>query len=615
MKLHKFLSIGLASAGLASASQAQQFFGPWVHDVSAPLSIFVDDFGGNDANSGLDPANAVQTLAQAVFLADVYQVAVGTPVGATINVIPGTYTLSGSLSLPAFGLAIEPYFDGAGGTVIVNGSASNSGLFDYDHLVSAGIAEKFGLPDTLPPSVVRGITFTGNDGGFAVEIDPSQNGSSDETDRPIEVQVNQCTMSQCDRGVMIRNLNSLELTYHNQIINNRIGSCDIGIEAVSGWFHSDLIRSNHVQASFFAGMRFNGSGTDAGMLHPRVLSNTVTLTLGNIALTGTAVVLQDCSARVVNNTLGFARTINFTPATIEIFPDSGGSAAETIVISNNILCSQEYNPAGAGVISPPEIRLPASPAYLGALTVESNDVDNLNGGLFFSPAAPPQTVFSGNLFVSNFFFLAPPANLQLTAASPSVTSLGLQSRVLPGAGASITLNGQSVPAHHALDVDLDARTQMRVLDFSDVLHRGSDQFLESGQRLRTATTGANPLALADRFGNLPVDGAGNASVDLLLDLPVGSVFALMWGAALPMGPELQHLVLSPFGSFAVDPTGGNGVLLPAVVTTLNPEPFSLPLGTFVPSFTEAEQFLQALILLPNGVTTFTNRLRIDVDAI
>jgi hypothetical protein len=119
------------------------------------------------------------------------------------------------------------------------------------------------------------------------------------------------------------------------------------------------------------------------------------------------------------------------------------------------------------------------------------------------------------------------------------------------------------------------------------------------------------------FGNIPVDSSGNAAVDLLLDLPIGSVWSIELGAALPMGPEMQHLVVSPFGSLAVDPTPGNGttVLASSSPTTANPHPVTFNLGAVSPAFTEAEMYLQAVVALPSGVITFTNRIRLDVDGI
>jgi hypothetical protein len=148
----------------------------------------------------------------------------------------------------------------------------------------------------------------------------------------------------------------------------------------------------------------------------------------------------------------------------------------------------------------------------------------------------------------------------------------------------------------------------------DVLLRGSDQFIETGVRLRTATTGTTP---ADLFGNVKVDASGNASVDLLLDLPIGSSFLVALGAALPMGPEMQHLVVSPFGSLAIDPSAPNGaiVLNSTQPTTQNPHPVTFNLGQVSPAFTEAEMYLQAMVFLPNGVITFSNRIRLDVDGI
>jgi hypothetical protein len=463
------------------------------------------------------------------------------------------------------------------------------------------------LPDSLPPSVVRGVTLTNNPSGYAIKIDPSVNATADLSFRAIEVEVTQCTMSQCARGVMIRNQAGIEFEYRNQVVDNRIGSCSVGIDVLNSWYESDLFRSNRVIGSLTA-MRFDGSSAKETMLHPRILSNTIHNAFFLVGLE-----LNDCSARIVNNTMGFV-TINSgitQPTTIRIASDAGGSAAESIVIVNNILFSPRFTIAGTLTYNPPEITIGGAP-FAGQLVVESNDFDN-SGPLF----SPPQPFSPTNVGIADPLFVAAPGNLHLTAASLGIVGLGNQAYVVPGSTATIQLNGQSVPANCALDQDLDPRTHMQSGSLVDVLIRGSDEFIETGVRLRTATTGANPLALADAFGNVAVDSNGNATVDLLLDLPIGSSFLVALGAALPMGPEMQHVVVTPFGSLAIDPNAPNGavVLSSTQPTTQTPHPVKFNLGTVSPAFTEAEMYLQAMVFLPNGVTTFSNRIRLDVDGI
>ncbi len=592
---------------LTCAANAQAIFGPWVHDTSVPLSFYVSPTG-SPAGSGISPSSP-WPLDFAVTNADAFLAGLWPTFhsGVTINMLPGTYTLTQPLSLPAFGLSLEAYRDTSGGSVTITGNLSNAALLDFDQVVGPITAATIGLPDGLPPSVVRGLTLTNNSSGYAIQIDPSRNASSDLVERTIEVQVNQCTMSQCARGVIIRNSMGMKSEYQNLIVDNRIGSCAVGIDVQNKWYESDLFRSNRVIGSMTA-MRFDGSGAKEGMLHPRILSNTIH---NSSFLVGLA--LNDCSARIVNNTMGFVTVASgiTQPTTIRVSADASGSPGESIVIVNNILFSPAYTIAGTLSYNPPEITIAGTP-YTGQLFVEANDFDN--SGPLFSPAQP----FSAtNIGIANAQFVAAPGNLHLTAASPSIANLGIQSFVVPGPRATIMLNGHSVPANCALDQDLDPRTHMQSGGPVDVLHRGSDQFIETGVRLRTATTGPNPLTLADPFGNVAVDSAGNASVDLLLDLPVGSVFSLVLGAGFPMGPEMQHLVITPFGSLALDPNSPNGaiVLTSTQPTTQSAHPFTLNLGQVAPAFTEAEVFLQAVVVLPNGVITFSNRIRLDVEGI
>ncbi len=606
MKLKLILSTSFASAIFACAANAQAPYGPWVHNAGVPMTFFVSPTGSN-SNGGLDSANAFATLDHAVAQADIFLGALFPTFasGVTINVLPGTYTLTQPLSLPAFGLSIEKYWDSAAGTVTITGNVGGA-LFDFDHMVGPFTASTIGIPDGLPPSAVRGLRFTNNPSGPAIQIDPTVNATADELKRTVEVEINQCLMSQCTRGVMIQNQGGLEVEYRNVIVSNQIGSCAVGIEAINAWYESDLFRSNRIIGAMTA-MRFDGSGAKAGMLHPRVLSNTIHNSSFLVGLS-----LTDCSARIVNNTMGFVTVSGGTtqPTTIRIASDGGGSTGESIVIANNILFSPAFTIAGTLSYNPPEITIAGTP-FAGSLTVVSNDFDN-SGALF----APPQAFSPTNIGIANAQFVAAPGDLHLTATSPSITNLGNQSFVVPGPTATITLNGVTVPANCALDLDLDPRTHMQSGGPVDVLHRGSDQFIETGVRLRTATAGTNPLRLADAFGNLKVDSAGNATVDLLLDLPVGSVFVIALGAALPMGPEMQHAVLTPLGSLAIDPNSPNGTtILSGGPTTVSPHPVTWNLGLISPAFTEAEMYLQAIVFLPNGVTTFTNRIRLDIDGI
>ncbi|TAJ24316.1 MAG: hypothetical protein EPO68_01680 [Planctomycetota bacterium] len=607
MKLHRSLALALSSALLAANADAQ-VFGPWLHDPALPFSVYVDAVNGSDSNSGTDPANALQTLPWAVFMCDLYQSFLGTPQPITLNVLPATYTLTGPLSLPAFGLSIEAYRGSTTGSVTITGSASNAGLLNFDRLVLPQTQSLFGVPDELPPSSLRGISVTGNTAGFAIEIDPSDVGTSRETQRAIEVLISQCRMQGCPRGLMIRNDNAMELEYKNVIVENHVATCAIGIEVINAWYDSDLFRSNLITGAKYAAMRFNGSNAEAGMLHPRVLSNTVRTTIANLAdgFWAVDIALQDCSARIVNNTLGFVGGTFPTPATIEIYPDAGGSAGESIAIVNNLL----FSPPTLGN-NPPEIRLFNNAAFNGSLVVESNDWDN--SGAFIVPVTTP--VGPNNVGIANPNFVAAPGDLHLTATSPSVVNQGNQAYIVPGPTATITLNGQSVWAHGALDIDLDPRTTMELATMLDGLHRGSDQFIESGTRLRKATTAPVGLEfqLADTFGNLALDASGNGTVRLELDVPTGSIYLLVYSALQPMGDEMQHLVMPPWGSLAVDPVTAAVVLGPAT-TTAFPQVIPLALGSFATQ-TEAQLHLQALVLLPSGVWTFTNRVRVDIDGI
>ena len=80
-----------------------------------------------------------------------------------------------------------------------------------------------------------------------------------------------------------------------------------------------------------------------------------------------------------------------------------------------------------------------------------------------------------------------------------------------------------------------------------------------------------------------------------------------------MGPEVQHVVIAPFGSLAIDPFPGNGAVIDSRVVTMPIESIDFNMGTLLPAFLEAEMYLQTLVIRPNGSATFTNRIRLDVD--
>lgn len=588
----------------AAALPAQQPFGPWMHDNSmAPLAIYVAPPPlGNNLNSGLSPTMPVATLDVALTRAD-RQLASFFPTvgqGVTVNVAPGTYTLQQPLSVPTFGISVEAYRSVLpGGSVDIQLAAAfpNRGTIEFDAPLGPGTQNTIGTPAGMPPSVLRGLRIQNNAAsGFGVWIDPTlANPGNVRPDFPIEVEVNQCRIVNCARGIRIENLNNVQVSYACKIVDNEIESCAIGIEITNSWFHSDLIRSNRIHA-VAEGIVVSSPTVTAGDLFPRIMSNAIFDASDQFGIR-----LSNCSAWIVNNTIAFVRgpMSPILPASIRYV---GAGVGETLVISNNIL----FSPLTALGINPDEIQFAAGP-FVGALTILANDFDAT--GAF---TAPPVAVGINNFPIATpaFASMAPPFDVHLTAASPSIVNPGDQSFVLPGAMVTLS-NGDMPLANCALDMDLDPRTHRPGGAPVAVLHRGADQSIDDGVRLTAPTTGpVPPSQLADSFGTVLPGAGGNTSVLLSVTGPAGS-FGFTWlCSTLPMGPELQHLADPSFGSAAIDTSAGN-----ALVIDQGPLPRQVVfnMGTLVPAFLEAEMYLQTLVFRADGTMSFSNRIRLEAD--
>lgn len=607
MKLHGLLLTSLTAGLFAGAAHAQQAFGNWVHDTNgAILSLFAAP-NGLSTNSGLDPSSPLpitDAIQQADFWLSIFHPTTGK--GITVNLLPGSYALAQPLSIPAFGLSLEAYHDASGTSSVQIAPAipfSNQGTIEIDH-VTGPLTEKVNdTTQALPPTILRGLSISASPGAYAVLIDPSENGLPANWTNPCQVGINQCRLFGFGGdGIRIRTSAAEAPIHLNEIVDNQFSGLRWGIGIENSARGSDLIRSNRMFTTF-TGIFVQAPTAGAGSLHPRILSNAIAGVTGDFGI-----YLQGASGRIVNNTVAFVRNFagSTVPASIRV---ENGGAAQQVVIANNILFSPSYVQPNGTTFNPAEVQLPSgAPA---GLVLESNDFD-ASGPLtsIVLPIPISNTAIANPQFVQAFA----PFDLHLTAASPSVANLGNGAFVFPGA--SVVAAGQSVAANHALDMDLDPRSTMRAVTFDEVIHRGADQFSPEGVRLRYAASGG--LSQADAFGNLRVNGAGQASLDLELALPTGSLCFVFLGATLPLGAELQHLRVPGFnwGSIAIDPLAPNGTQIATVgptgaaLTTVN-----LPFGTLFPSFNEAEFYLQGLAFLPNGVQTFTNRLRVDIDGL
>jgi hypothetical protein len=608
MKLHGLIFTSLSAGLLAGVGHAQQAFGNWVHDTNSTiLSLFAAP-NGLATNSGFSPSSPLPidlAIQQADFWLSIFGPSTGK--GITVNLLPGTYALNQPLSIPAFGLSLEAYYDASGTSSVLIAPAvpfSNQGTIEVNQ-VTGPLTEKVNdTTQTLPPTILRGLNISASPGAYGVLIDPSQNGLPANWTNPCQVGINQCRLFGVGGdGIRVRTSTAGAPIHLNQIVDNQFSGLRWGIGIENSAQGSDLIRSNRMFTTF-TGIFVQSPTAGAGSLHPRILSNAIAGVTGDFGI-----YLQGSSGRIVNNTVAFVR--NFTGSTVpaSIRVENGG-AAQQVVIANNILFSPQYALPNGNPFNPAEVQLPTgAPA---GLVLESNDFDA--SGLLTSivlPISISNTPIANPQFVQAFA----PFDLHLTAASPSVANLGNGAFVFPGA--SVVAAGQPVAANHALDMDLDPRSTMRAVTFDEVIHRGADQFSPEGVRLRYAASGG--LSQADAFGNLRVNALGQANLDAELALPTGSFWLMFLGATLPMGAELQHVLVPGFnfGSLAIDPLAPNGTQIAGAssVTTTPVTTIPLAFGTLMPSFNEAEFYLQAMVFLPNGVTTFSNRLRVDIDGL
>ncbi|MBK8979061.1 MAG: hypothetical protein IPM29_24455 [Planctomycetes bacterium] len=602
--------LALLPVFLAAGPQlaAQQPFGAWVHDNAAnSLSLYVAPAPlGSNSNSGDSPSRPLATLDRAVAVADrlLSNTFPTTGTGVTINVLPGAYTLAAPLSVPCFGIAIESYrctsIGGAtaglsGVTVQLASSFPNNGVIEFDRqLGPASVARRLD-PLRLPPSVLRGIEIVNNSVGFGIVIDPTINAATILNRNAVTaVEINQCRIEGMRRGLRIVNILGLPVPYANVIADNEIVACGMGLEIDSFSFQSDLLRSNRIHGGS-EGIVLRSQTLVAGDMHARVLSNAVWDMADQFGIR-----MDNCSATIVNNTVAFVRGPVASAASVRY---GGSGAGETLIIANNILFSPAPVP---GAVNPLELDIVPG-GFAGTLTVVNNDFDAT------SPAAP----FAGsptNIAIATpaFANMTAPFDVHLTPASPALVNPGDQGFVLPGSQTTITVGGRTFGSNCALDMDLDARTSVPAGGTTVALHRGADQLIGDGIRLTapTASPTALPHQLADVIGTVVPAPAGNSEV--LLDV-TGSAndFAFVeLCSTMPMGAELQHVGFPGIGSLGLDPSSSS-----TFVVLSGPLPLQtvVNLGTIVPTFLEAEMYLQALVLRQNGTFGISNRIRIELD--
>ena len=634
-----------APALFASPAAAQSTYGEWTNNLFNPNTFYVSPTG-SDLNSGLSPASPLRTIDQALqnadwTLANLYP-ALQEPV--TINLAPGLYNLTGPIETPAYGVSIEPSWSSdPNAEVIIRKPAGSWNAFQftmpYGPLVQAVVDEQPTNPfEDLPPSILRGLQIQGTAlqgefWGTGVYIDPSLNNPAAELPSDCAVGVHQCEFQDLSTGIRITRNDPDSRVYRNELIDNEILVDNWGIQIVGAGVMSDLIRSNRISDSQ-VGLAVQASqGQDGGRgIRPRILSNSFTnigahnlQPIGGFPVSSCIEFGDGVSAQVVGNTFAFLRhncpnqstctpLPGFEPAAISYFGNGPEVEQATLVIANNLFYNPPYQVSAGGFFDPLEIYFRGG-VFPGTLIIESNDFDD-SGPL----VTPTLDVRDSNIaigdpqFVGGTFGAFDP---HLTPGSLGVVNFGDLSFTEPGSNSSFQIGDETFLANCALDFDLDARTHQTATSAEAVLFRGADQFVQDGIRLSAPTSvlGGTPagVQLADRFGNIAAQVGSDTTVRLEVAAPAGSVHMTVLCSTLPMGPEVQQVVLPPIGSLALDPGAGNAVVINVGMVTSGVASFDWNMGTLLPAYLEAEMYLQSLVLRPNGTFTFTNRIRIDVE--
>lgn len=597
------LAVSLGSVPLASAQGT--FLGNWEHPSANQIDVFVAPPPlGNPGNSGLTPSSPLDDLQTAVNLAEFFAAVMPTGTGTTVNVLPGTYAIAQPISVPAFGISIEPYWGGFAGTPPVlqeafGGAFLNAGLLDIDRFVGPmGLAVGKSTAD-YPATSIRGLRISSDGVTSCIRIEPDRNPAGAALDIPLAVEVRQCDLggSPVARdlvGIDVFESGAVDVlsacVFAENEIHDLIG---VGIRINTNGDNIALIKGNRIHRAH-DGIFVNELGIKESESWPRILSNFVYDTFD-----GHCVRLINCSATVVNNSIGFAvPAVPIAPAA-SISWAGNGAVPETLIVANNIL----FSPDTAGL--PPTVELLVPTPFPGTLVVDSNSFDATD------PLPLPGTA---NIAIASPLWvgMTTPFDLHLTDASLAVVGTGNGLFTLPGA--TITVRGTAFPADINLDVDVESRVHQDLAGVTR-LDRGGDQHVADGTGIRYADTVAMGFPLewsADPIGNLIPDAQGLSQVEIDVVAPPGSFFFLFLSADLPAGPDMQHAFVTPFGSGALNPaslaTVGSGTIPGSSVSTVH-----VNFGSLTVTALEAETYLQALVFHPNGTAHFTNRLRIDLD--
>lgn len=538
---------------LIATASAQAPFGPWKGTVGLPVPhiVYVDP-NGNDMFPGTKAA-PFRTIGKALAVAAVAN-AQNPPLNATINLRAGTHAQTGTLRLPAHGVALEAYEPG-----VTVSRTTNGDVLTVD---SPGNT-------ALQPTLIQGLEILGRRAGagsgvfFNPPIGPTA------TSR---VELRDCRIRGSFFGVNILAVSGW--TSENVIEGCEIFESTVGVQIVTsaGSVESTLIRGNDIHAT-----DRNVFCSNFGASATRIVSNFIWGSAAQVDITGGW-------PFIVNNTIADGST-----AISPFFGISyAGLGGEICTIANNILWNPPPSPTAP---NPPEI------VFSGTIPVVFHN--DLEDGVFIG--------INSNIRVPPVFVPAAGDYHLVPASNPMLIDTGGNAWVAPSLQVPLPNNAGFVSSAAAVDGDADPRT----IDFANtgaaVVDRGADEVTET----RLAGT-----ANIDPFGNMIVnqpngDTTGTLTVTGRPNDAVGLYLAFQW----PSDPVYQNLFFDPLGNYMMSVNPADYVFVGAGV--LSPTG-SLSLPVLVPALVpphELECYVQGWTLRPNGTPgDTTNRLRLEVNS-
>ncbi len=551
----------LAGASFFAARTSAQttYFGPWVDTGSSTsIELYVDAVSGDDNNSGIvfDPAQPMRTLSATVAFAN--QLVAG-GLAVTINVFPGTYGVGNGeifpIAFPDRGLTIEALGvePGAGNRALLTPQGFQ---FAPGTRSATLLVDTFGAP-TLPPSVIRGLEILTDGAANAVRIDPANPlpGTMESA-----VEVRDCFIHGLGGQPAVEVTNSaghsipLMHEFESNVIvhdgpNGGAGKTGVRVFNTSPAPSSVMFRSNQI-ARFQTNLEVNPgiqSPAQREQCRPRLFSNIIQVAQNNVVLT-------DCNALLVNNTIAYALNLSTTINAYGLLT----SVASRHVLINNLFWNPSFdqNLNFVAAESPAEAAIQIGSVGTIARDIWTNGtpVDtqlsrnncNEDGTTWLMENGAPdltdvriQPRFAGStaLFANDAhprFARLPalpnlPKDLHLSAFSLLIdagTLAAVQDTIPPINTPAISVEtlgatGISVRRDVNLDVDLDPRLGGVAMLMPDI---GGDEATD-GTRLRRDVGAPLPERL-DTIGNLRPLALNPNNIDhrtsLLIDMPAGA---------------------------------------------------------------------------------------------